>query len=376
MHPIERRRHFLKSSVVLVAASLLPAMRGAWAASVPHDVSRVYRSAIVIDANLVPPIDPDAPLDAATARAIRSSGLTAIKATIGGSHHDYAATMEEIGAYDRAIARNPDLLMQVRTLADLDTAKRSGRLGIVYSFEGIAMFDGSVDRVGEFAKRGVRVMQISYNNPSPFASGVLSPQPSAGLTALGREAIARMNALGVSLDLSHCDEKSTLAAIAASSKPVLVTHAGCSAVHAHPRNKSDAVLRALADNGGVMGIYELGFLVQGPAQPRLDDYLAHLTHALQVCGEDHVGIGSDALLMPFDTSPESMQEWNADIAARKASGVGAPGEGPPPFVIGLNRPDRSAIIAAALSKRGYSDRIVAKVLGSNFQRVFAQTWNI
>jgi membrane dipeptidase len=185
-----------------------------------------------------------------------------------------------------------------------------------------------------------------------------------------------MNALGVTVDLSHSDEPSSIAALAASSRPALITHAGCAAVHPHPRNKSDALLRALAAKGGVIGIYELSFLVASPAQPVLDDYIAHLVHALNVCGEDHVGIGTDGLLTPFDTSPESMKEWDADIARRKATGVGAPGEGPPPFVIGLNRPDRYAVIADALRRRGYSGRIVDKILGDNFQRAFKETWAV
>jgi len=374
MNRFENRRRLLKASAALTAVSLLPSSPRLWAAATANEASSLYRRAIVIDGNLVPPIDPDAALDKATAKAIRASGLTAIKATIGGSGNDYATTTQDIAAFDSAIAKNPDLLMQIRTVADIAEAKRSGKLGIIYSFEGVNMLDGKLERIAEFSARGVRVMQLSYNKPSPFASGVLTPQPSSGLTALGRDAIARMNALGVSLDLSHADEKSTLDAIAASNKPVLVTHAGCDAVYSHPRNKSDAVLRAVAAKEGVVGIYELSFLVKSPAQPKLDDYIAHMKHALDVCGEDHVGIGSDALMMPFDTSRESMAAWNKDIAERKASGVGAPGEGPPPFVIGLNRPDRSALIAAALSKRGYSDRVVEKVLGANFQRVFEQTW--
>jgi membrane dipeptidase len=374
MNRFENRRRLLKASAALTVASLLPSSPRLWAAAAAHDATSLYRKAIVIDGNLVPPIDPDAVLDKATAKAIRASGLTAIKATIGGSGNDYATTTQDIAAFDSAIAKNPDLLMQIRKAADIAEAKRSGKLGIIYSFEGVNMLDGKLERIAEFSARGVRVMQLSYNKPSPFASGVLTPQPSSGLTTLGRDAIARMNALGVSLDLSHADEKSTLDAIAASSKPVLVTHAGCDAVYSHPRNKSDAVLRAVAAKEGVFGIYELSFLVKSPAQPKLDDYMAHMKHALDVCGEDHVGIGSDALMMPFDTSRESMAAWNKDIAERKASGVGAPGEGPPPFVIGLNRPDRSALIAAALSKRGYPDRVVEKVLGANFQRVFEQTW--
>ncbi len=122
------------------------------------------------------------------------------------------------------------------------------------------------------------------------------------------------------------------------------------------------------------GIYQLCFLSAGPGQPVLDDYFAHLTHALSVCGEDHVGIGSDASLMPFDTSPASIAEWNQDIATRKANGVSAPGEGPLPFVVGLNRPDHGEVIAAELLKRGYSARITEKVLGANMKRVFAESW--
>jgi membrane dipeptidase len=179
----------------------------------------------------------------------------------------------------------------------------------------------------------------------------------------------------VTIDVSHSDEASSLAAVAVSRKPILITHAGCDAVHPHPRNKSDRLMRALADRGGVIGLYELSYLTTAPAQPSLEVYFAHLTHALDVCGEDHVGIGSDALLWPFDTSPESMAEWNQSLEQRKAAGVAAPGEGPPPFVTGLNRPDRCAVIAQGLAQRGYGARLIDKVLGGNFQRVFADTWS-
>jgi membrane dipeptidase len=370
--PTNARRRFLRDAGAVLAVSTLS--RRGWSAGrapVAND-----RSLIVIDGNLVPPIDPDAALDAATVSAIRACGLTALKATIGGSGADFATTTSEIDDYERAIAKNPSLWLQVRSATDIERAQRERRIGLIFSFEGVAMLEGNPDRIEHFSRRGVRVMQLSYNTVSPFASGVMASQPSPGLTELGRTAVARMNALGVSVDLSHSDEKSTLDACAASHRPTLITHAGCAAVHAHPRNKSDAVLRAVAAKGGVIGIYELAFLVQAPAQPTLDDYLAHLVHALSVCGEDHVGIGSDALVMPFDTSPESMAAWNKDIAERKASGVGAPGEGPPPFVVGLNRPDRSLLIAAALTRRKVPERIVDKILGANFLRVFGETWSV
>ena len=358
-----------RSVLAGVAALMAPG-----AAAAETDLARRYRRAVVINGNLVPPMDDEAPLDAETAALVRSSGLTALKVSLGSAAFDYARTLEQMARYDRGIALNPDLWMQVRTVADIATAERSGRVGVIYSFESVEMLEGRLERIDEFAGRGVRVMQLSYNLPSPFASGVMSPQPSQGLTELGREAVARMNRLGVSIDASHSDERSTLDILAASRKPVSVTHAGCAALEPHPRHKSDAVLRQVADQGGVVGIYELSYLNGGRGQPTLDVYMAHMAHALKVCGDDHVGVGSDTILTAFDTTPENMAAWDASIAERKAAGIAAPGEGPPPFVEGLNRPDRCEVIAGELTRRGYGWRTVEKVLGLNFRRWFAQTW--
>ena len=369
------RRNIL---AVASALAVTPGVsRGAQVQSPSDDVAaRLVRAAMVVNGNLVGPFDDAAPLDAGTAAQVRATGLTAFKMTLGGSSGGFDEASEMIAGVDKAIALNPDLYMKIVTPEDLLAAKRSARIGVIYSFEAADMLDGKVDNIDHFAALGVRVMQLGYNTASPFASGVMVPQPSTGLTSLGREAVARMNALGVTLDLSHADEASTLAATAASTRPVLITHAGCAAVRAHPRNKSDAVLRALAETGGVVGIYELSYISEGAQQQSLDDYLAHMLHALSVCGEDHVGIGSDAILTPFDTSPESMEQWNASIEARRAAGIGAPGEGRPPYVEGLNRPDRVEVIARALLDRGQPVRVVEKILGANFQRVFRQTWAV
>lgn len=349
----------------------------AGASARPLDVrspATLYKDAIVIDGNLMAPVDPSAHLDAATSAQVKASGLTALKMTLGGSGDESRSDVDaDIAAMDKGVQASRDLYMKILSAADFPVAKKTGRVGIIYSFEAAAMLEGRIDNIDHFRKSGVLVMGLSYNGPSPFASGVLS-QKSSGLTPLGHEAVQRMNALGVTVDLSHSDEPSSLDALRASSRPTLITHAGCAAVYAHPRNKSDALLRALADKGGVIGVYELSYLTKSPAQPTLDDYLRHLKHALRICGEDHVGIGSDCTLTPFDTSPASMAQWNKLIEQRKAAGVAAPGEGPPPFVVGLNRPDRSAVIADALARQGYRGRTIEKVLGANFQRVFAETW--
>lgn len=355
------------AGLALAAAPALAARRESAAAA-------LVRRTTVIDGNLVVPLDPDGPLTGSTAAQIRASGLSVMKLTLGGSgSQSMKETLEEIAVTDRAIHATPKLLMKVTNAADFARAKASGRLGIILSFEAGEMLEGKVDAIDGFAALGVKVMGLSYNLDTPFASGVMS-KAHGGLTPLGREAVARMNARRVTIDLSHADEPSSFAAIEASAAPVLITHAGCAAVHPHPRNKSDALIRALADRGGVMGIYELSYLTQAPTQPTLAVYLAHLTHALDIAGEDHVGIGSDASLTRFDTSPASMKAWNAETARRKATGVAAPGEGPPPFVVGLNRPDRYLVIAEALLRRGYTSRTVEKVLGENFARAFAETW--
>ena len=364
------RRIFLGA----VAAAPLTACAGVPQGSSAASAARRSRDTFVINGNLVLPIDPDKPLDQETRDVVKASGLTAAKLTIGGAGTESRAeTAESIAVIDKCIALNPDLYMKITGAADFARAKADGRLGVIYSFEASEMLDGDLDAIDQFRGAGVLVMGLSYNRTTPFASGTMS-SPSTGLTDLGRQAVLRMNARGVTLDVSHSDEASSLGAIAASHKPVLITHAGCDAVHTHPRNKSDRLIRRLADGGGVIGIYELSYLTTAPAQPSLDIYFAHLTHALNIAGEDHVGIGSDALLWPFDTSPESLSQWNASLEARKAAGVAAPGEGPPPFVTGLNRPDRCAVIAEELARRGYSPRISDKILGGNFARVFTETW--
>lgn len=337
----------------------------------------LYKNAIVIDGNLAAPVDDAEALDAATAAEFRASGLTAFKLTLGGpGTNTKEQTDSDLGQLISGIGKNPDLFLQINSAADFAIAKQSGRIGVIPSFEAGEMLEGQIDNIDYFRAKGVLVMGLSYNRQTPFASGTMVPEAqSTGLTPLGREAVQRMNARGVTIDVSHSDEKSSLGALEASSKPVLITHAGCSAVHPHPRNKSDALLRAIADKGGVVGIYDLSYLTSPPIrQPKLEDYIAHMTHALKVCGEDHVGIGSDSMATRFDESPENMKQWKDSIARRKAAGVAAPGEGPPPFVIGLNRSDRCAVIAGALRKQGYGDRTIEKVLGSNFQRVFGETW--
>jgi membrane dipeptidase len=366
------RRDFVIGAGALATLAATPTF--AQSDAISSRARALYRGATVLDCNLGPPSFEGLALPRETLDLIRASGVTAIKTTMGGFNAPFEDTLAEIAVYQRVIETNPDAFMQIRGASDFARAKRERKLGIIFSFESAACLEDKLERIDLFRNLGVRVMQLGYNLPSPFGGGVMSP-PDSTLTDLGRQAVARMNEQGVALDLSHANPATTAAAIEASAKPVLITHAGCSAVHPHPRNKSDDQLRAIAAKGGVVGIYDLFYLAPAGRQPNLDDYMAHMIHALSVCGEDHVGVGSDTSFDTFELNEEGRAAWAAETQRRHDTGVAAPEEdGRLPYTEGLNRPDRCLVIADALLDRGQPPRVVEKVLGANFIRVFGETW--
>jgi membrane dipeptidase len=342
-------------------------------APVSPEAAALYERAIVFDANSGPPGQEEFPWPKAMLDQSRNSGVTAVKLSNGGLNSNFEDTIAELAFMQRVMDEHPGVFMQIRVASDFARAKREKKLGILASFESVEMFEGKVERIGLFRNLGVRIMQLSYNKPSLWASGVMTDPPT-GLTELGRKAVAEMNKVGVAVDISHASPPSYADALAVSTKPVLATHTGCTAIHKHPRNKTDAQLRALANKGGVVGIYDLPYLMPSPKQPTLDDYMAHMTHALKVCGEDHVGIGSDLGLVPWDLSPEGMEDFRKMTEERKRLGVAAPGEDRPMYVIGLNHNRRAETIADALLKRGYPARVAEKVLGSSFVRALTEIW--
>lgn len=367
---MNRRELLVSVSAGVLAGAGPAALR---AKPIAPEAADLYRRALVFDANLVPPVQDKFPFPKKLLDTMRNAGITAMKTTLGGIDGTFEATIEDIAFVQSLVEKYPELYTQVRVHDDFARARREHRVGILLSFEAATMLEGKLDRIEIFRGLGVRVMQLTYNKASPFGMGVLGDR-QAGLTPLGRKAVAKMNEQGVAVDVSHSNESTAFGVLQASSRPTLITHAGCAAVYAHPRNKSDALLRAIAAKGGVVGIYDLPYLTPSPKQPTLDDYMAHLVHALSVCGEDHVGIGSDSDVAPWDTSPKAMAAFNKEQEHRRKSGLAAPGEDRPPYVIGLNTPRRSEVIADALLKRGYSARVVEKVLGLNFTEALRIIW--
>ncbi len=345
---------------------------------VSADAAEIYSRAVVIDGNGYLPLDKPLkadpyPISPKSLAIAQDSGITGIKASLAGGVGGFEEAVHDAAFLQHVVESYPGHFLQVRSAEDFRRAKSEHKLGILFSFETPSPLGIDLNRIDLFRNLGVRVMQITYNSPSPFGVGCLGAD-TEGLTDLGRQAIARMNAAGVTLDLSHSNTQTTAEGIATTRKPPIFSHTGCRAVYMHPRSKEDRELKALAEKGGVVGIYMLPFLTAPPKQPSLEDYMAHMIHALTVCGEDHVGVGSDIFMSAFDPSPENLKEYHQYIESRKAAGVSAPGEDRPPYIPDMNTPRKLEIVADALLKKGYSSRAAEKVLGNNWLRVFRETW--
>ncbi len=334
-------------------------------------VAALYKNAIVIDSLCAPFVDMDAPPTADVLAAVRQSGITAINFTI--SDHTFEGTVSNIATVEMLAEQHPDVFLVVRRHSDIARAKRESKIGIMPGFQYTAFLEENPDRIEMFRQLGVRIMQLTYNNRSIFGDGCLEPG-NAGLSKAGVAAVKKMNDLGVAVDLSHSGYRTSSDGIAESVKPVLITHSGCAAVYAHPRNKPDEILRALADRGGYFGVYLMPYVVASPTVPTREHVLDHVVHALNVCGADHVGIGSDGSIQKTVLTDEQKTAFDKDIARRKQLGIGAPGEDRYPYVPDLNGPDHMEIIATELARRGQPSAVIEKVLGANFQRVIGEIW--
>lgn len=369
------RREFMAGGA---AAAVALALHGRAFAS----ASDVYRRAIVIDGlggfgNSKGA--PGAPLTDAYVQDVRDSGITCVHATIepvGSTPPDSAFTQAVIGIgeYEREIDRHPDVFARVRRVADITAAKQAGRTGILYGFQDAVAFETELSRLDELYRLGIRVAQVTYNRRNLLGDGCLEPA-NAGLSKAGVEAVAKMNELGILVDLSHCGRQTAADAIKASTKPVAFTHTGCAALNDNPRNRTDAELRAVAEKGGVSGIYFMPFLSDG-RQPTAADIIRHLEHMIDVAGEDHVSLGTDGGVSAEVVDDEFREIFAGFVRQRREAGISAPGENETGFLFAneLNTPRRFETLADMLSKRGHSDARLEKILGANLMRVFGDTW--
>ncbi|WP_304186345.1 dipeptidase [Phenylobacterium aquaticum] len=307
----------------------------------------------------------------------RASGVTAVNCTLGyvaGPQDPYAFSLETLDAWDALVKANPEDLLVVRKASDILKARDEGKVGLIYGFQNALQVGEHLERVDEYAARGVRVIQLTYNPANTLGDGSMAPQ-NRGLSPLGRQVVEKLNAAKVMVDLSHSGERTCLDAIAASKTPISINHTGCRALTDLPRNKTDAELRGTAEKGGFIGIYFMPFLTLD-GHPHATDVVAHIEHALKVCGEDHVGIGTDGSITAIDDLDVYKGALEKEIADRVAAGIGAKGERPDtyPFVVDLRGVDQFRTLAGMLSAKGYPARVIDKVLGLNFLAYARTVW--
>ena len=306
-----------------------------------------------------------------------SSGTTAINITLGyvaGPEAPYEYTINDIAEWDSIIREYPGDLVKVRSTEDILTAKRENRIGIIFGFQNAESVGSDTDRIRTFAELGVRIIQLTYNDRNQVGDGCAVPE-NRGLTPFGQEVVEALNEHKVLIDLSHSGEQTCLDAIRASRAPVAITHTGCRAITNLPRNKTDEELRLVAEGGGVAGIYFMPFLRQD-GQARADDVVRHIEHALNVCGQDHVGIGTDGDATAIDDMAKYRAAIAGELQQRKKAGVSAAGESGRivPLVPDLMGPAQFQKLADMLQQRGHSINTIEKILGLNFLRLMKEVW--
>lgn len=266
------------------------------------------------------------------------------------------------------------MLLHVRTRADLERANREDRIGVIFTFQGTEPLGEDIGRIAQFREQGVRVMQLTHNRRNLVGDGCMEPG-NAGLSNYGREVVAQLNAQKVAVDLAHGSPRTIREGIDASKAPVLISYTGCRALARSPRLVDDATLKRMADRGGVAGIIFWPYL-RDQGQQTAADVIAHIEHAVNVCGEDHVGIGTDLGISPIERTPAFEKDNREQIAYMIEDGIFEKGRSPDLYLFppDLNVSNRFEVLAGQLSARGHSDARIGKIIGGNFARVMGEVW--
>ena len=340
-----------------------------------------YDRAIIIDGlgGLGDPYTPEEQLrisDRGWAETL-ATGVTAIRDTVlpvGNVADAWAEYQKGVAEKKNIFNANPDYLLMVRNAADILKAKREKKLGVILGTQDTAMVGPELDRLAQMKKDGVLTVQLTYNNRNLAGDGALEPA-NAGPSKLGRATIERIETEKLLLDLSHGGARTMAEAAAHAKRPLVISHTASRALTDHPRNTSDETIKAVADKGGVVGVYFMPFLTLD-SKPKGDDLLHHVEHVANVAGEDHVGIGTDNGPLPMLLDAEAKERLRKWALERIKAGIAAPGEGVDvyPMVADYNSVDRYRRFAEDLRKRGWSEARLEKLMGGNFLRVYREAW--
>ena len=300
-------------------------------------------------------------------RQMREGGVDAVHVTIA-YHEMFREMVANVEQWNGWFERHSNLIFAGRTGDDVRQARSEGRTAIFFGFQNPSPIEDDIGLVEICHMLGARFMQLTYNNQSLLATGCYESEDT-GITRMGRAVIAEMNRVGLVIDMSHSAERSTLDAIALSDRPIAITHANPNFWHPAKRNKSDAVLRALGETGGMLGFSLYPHHLKDKSQCTLESFCEMIARTADLMGVQHIGLGSDLC----QDQPDSVVEWmrvgrwtkQIDYGEGSAAHAGFP-EMPDWFQD--NR--HFGNIAAGLRAAGFSKDETSAIMGENWLRFY------
>ena len=304
-------------------------------------------------------------------KQMRAGNVDAVHVTIT-YHENFRETVLQIEKWNRFFEEFPDLIFQGKTAADLKLARETGRTAIFFGSQNPSCIEDDIGLVEILHTLGLRFMQLTYNNQSLLATGCYEADDT-GLTRMGREVVSEMNRVGLVVDMSHSAERSTLDAIDHSSRPIAVTHANPSFWHPALRNKSNDVLKALGDSGGMLGFSIYPHHLKNSSDCSLQSFCDMVAKTIDLMGEGNVGIGTDLC----QDQPDSVVEWMRVGRWTKSIDYGEgsaekPGFPDMPSWFGGNLDFNN--LSVGLRNTGMDAALISKVMGGNWFRFFSESF--
>ena len=297
----------------------------------------------------------------------REAKLDAVHVTIV-YHEDYDEFLNEVKKWQKLFDENSDLIFHGSNYKDIEKAQLEKKTAIFFGFQNCSPIEDDIRLVEKIHNLGCRFMQLTYNNQSLLATGCYEKNDS-GVTNFGREVIKEMNRVGIVIDMSHSAEKSTFDAIDISEKPIAITHANPSFWHAAKRNKSKDLLKALSDNGGMLGLSLYPHHLKDNTNCSLESFCEMVARTSEVIGVKNLGIGSDLCL----NQPDEIVEWMRNGTWSKGKNYGEGSKNKPGFPV---QPDwfqdaRGFFnLETGLKKVGFSEIEIDGILGNNWYNFY------
>jgi len=282
-------------------------------------------------------------------------------------------TLSVFGEWNRLFDDNDDLIALATTADDIQRIAESGRTAIVFGFQDTSPFEDDIELFEIFHKLGLRIVQLTYNVQNRIASGCWEDDDHGVSQFFGRNAIKEMNRLGILIDVSHCGERSSFDAIEHSARPIAVTHSNPAEfvgtdIELNRRNKSTALIKRLADRGGVIGLSMYPKIMRDGSNCTLDTFLDMIAWTVDLVGADAVGLGTDY----YNGWPESeIKWWRAGRWSRESA---VPIKGFSAWPSWFKSPADSPNIVRGMQSRGFRPAEIAKIAGGNWLRLFRESF--